>query len=201
MNHSLPYVRAGLLRLVALILLAGLTLLTACKPNEINSLQQQVWKTPQDANAYLSLGNAYAREKRFSEAAEAYKSALAIDPRLDEALHFLGAAAFNQKKYSESLVFFQQHLDRSPKDSLRLYNVGNVYMQLKQFDKAAASYSAAIDNSDSFTDAHYNLAVCYVYTGRKDDARAIYEWLLDKNNYLAVSLQKHLNKETPVINR
>ncbi len=45
MNHSLPHSRNGLLHLFAFILLAGLTLLTSCnsKPNEINSLQQQVW--------------------------------------------------------------------------------------------------------------------------------------------------------------
>ena len=68
-------------------------------------------------------------------------------------------------------------------------------MQLKQFDKAAEYYNEAIDNSESFVDAHYNLAVCYNETGRKAEAEAIYKWLLDKNNYLAVSLQKHFKNE------
>ncbi len=126
----------------------------------------------------------------------AYKSALAINPELDEALHALGAVAFNQKNYAEALKFFQKHLELSPKDSLRLYDLGNVSMQLGQFDKAAKLYSEAIENSDAFTDAHYNLAVCYIRTGRRAEAQAIYEWLLVKNNYLAVSLQKHLKKRT-----
>ncbi len=197
MNHSRTPSRTGISRFVAFILLAGLTLCTSCnsKPNEINSLQQQVWKNPKDANAYLHLGNAFARSQRYNEASEAFKSALAINPKLDEATHALAAVAFNQKNYTEALKFFQQHLAHAPKDSLRLYDLGNVYMQLKQFDKAAEYYNEAIENSESFVDAHYNLAVCYHETGRKAEAEAIYKWLLDKNNYLAVSLQKHFKNE------
>jgi len=194
MNNLPLHPMAGIARFSALVMLAALTLLTACKPNEIESLQRQVWKNPQDAKASLLLGKAYARNQRYTEASESFKRSLAINPELDEAIHSLGAVAFNQKKYIEAITFFQQHLERSPKDSLRLYNLGNVYMQLKQFDKASALYNEAIDNSESFIDAHYNLAVCYVHTGRMKEALAIYEWLLQKNNYLAVSLQKHLNK-------
>lgn len=197
MNPLRPHSRAGISCLFALILLAGLTMLTSCnrKENEINSLQQQVWKNPKNARAHLILGNAYARTQRYSEASAEYKSALALNPELDEALHALGAVAFNQQNYAEARNIFQKHLERSPKDSLRLYDLGNAYMQLKQFDKAATSYNEAIENSDTFTEAHYNLAICYIRTGHKAEAEAIYKWLLVKNNYLAVSLQKHLNKE------
>ena len=197
MNPSRPHTRAGRKRLFVLILLAGMTTLTSCNrtENDINSLQQQVWKSPQNASGYMLLGNAYARARRYSEASAAYKSALAINSKLDEAFHALGAVAFNQKNFSEAEKYFQQHLERSPKDSLRLYDLGNAQMQLGQFDKASKSYSDAIENSDSFTDAHYNLAVCYVRTGRRAEAEVIYKWLLVKNNYLALSLQKHLKNE------
>ena len=96
----------------------------------------------------MLLGNGYARSERYSEAADAYKSALAINPKLDEAYHALGAVAFNQKNYAESLKYFQKHLEHAPKDSLTLYDIGNAYMQLKEFDKAAKSYSQSIDNSE-----------------------------------------------------
>jgi tetratricopeptide (TPR) repeat protein len=197
MNPSRPHTRAGRQCLFVLILLAGMTMLTSCNrtENEINSLQQQVWKNPRNASAYMRLGNACARARRYSEASAAYKSALAINPELDDAFHALAAVAFNQKNYGEAEKYFQQHLEHSPKDSLRLYDLGNAQMQLRQFDKAAKSYSEAIENSDSFTDAHYNLAVCYIRTGRRADAEAIYKWLLVKNNYLAISLQKHLKNE------
>jgi len=202
MKPFIPHSKAGIRRLFAFIMLAGLTLLSSCsrKPDDITRLQQQIWKNPDDAASYLLLGNAYAVSQRYSEASEAYKKALSMNPELDDALHALGAVAFNQKNYPLALTYFQKHLEKSPKDSLRLYDLGNAYMQLGQFVKAAGSYSAAIDNSESFTEAHYNLAVCYIRTGRRAEAEAIYEWLLEKNNYLAVSLKNHLNQEKPGVN-
>ena len=123
MNHSIPHSRTGWQSFLALILIAGLGFLSSCnsKPDEINSLQQQVWKSPGDTKAYMMLGNAYAQSQRYNEASQAFKSALAINPELDDARHALGAVAFRQKKYTEALPFFQQNLERSPKDSLRLY--------------------------------------------------------------------------------
>lgn len=193
----IPHSIVGIQRLLLCFFLASLTLLASCSrpSNELKTLQQQVWKNPKDAGAYMLLGNGYARNERYTEATEAYKNALAINPKLDEAYHALGAIAFNQKNYAQSLTYFQKHLEHAPKDSLILYDVGNAYMQLKQYEKAAKSYSDAIDNSESFTEAHYNLAICYLNTGQRAEAQAIYEWLLKKNNYLAVSLQKHFKKE------
>ncbi len=197
MIQSIPHSKVGIQRLLIYFFLASLTLLASCNrpSNELKTLQQQVWKNPKDAGAYMLLGQGYARNERYNEAAEAYKSALSINPKLDEAYHALGAIAFNQKNYAESLKYFQKHLESAPKDSLTLYDIGNAYMQLKEFDKAAKSYSESIDNSESFTEAHYNLAICYLNTGQRAEAQAIYEWLLKKNNYLAVSLQKHFKKE------
>ena len=197
MINSLPHLRAGIQRMPRIVLLVSITLLASCSrsPSDLQVLQQKVWKNPKDATGYMLLGQGYARSERYSEAKEAYKSALAINPKLDEAYHALGAIAFNQKNYAESLKYFQKHLEHAPKDSLTLYDIGNAYMQLKEFDKAAKSYSQSIDNSESFTEAHYNLAICYLNTGQRAEAQVIYEWLLKKNNYLALSLQKHFKKE------
>jgi tetratricopeptide (TPR) repeat protein len=197
MTLYIPHSKSGIQRLLVCFLLGTLPLLASCNRsgNELKSLQQQVWKNPKDAGGYILLGQGYARSERYSEAKEAYKNALAINPKLDDAYHALGAIAFNQKNYAESLKYFQKHLEHAPKDSLTLYDIGNAYMQLKEFDKAAKSYSQSIDNSESFTEAHYNLAICYLNTGQRAEAQVIYEWLLKKNNYLALSLQKHFKKE------
>jgi tetratricopeptide (TPR) repeat protein len=195
MNVKTQHQEKAAIRIPSLFLLLLLALLTSCNPgqDEIKTLQQKIWKNPKDARSYLLLGDAFARRERYGEATEAYKSALAADAGYSKALHALGAVSFNMKNYPQALAYFNKYLELSPKDSLRLYDIGNTYMQMQQFDKAAAAYSSSIENSREFVDAHYNLAVCYIHTGRKKEALAIYEWLLDKNNYLAHSLQNHLN--------
>uniref|UniRef100_Q3APX2 TPR repeat n=1 Tax=Chlorobium chlorochromatii (strain CaD3) TaxID=340177 RepID=Q3APX2_CHLCH len=190
-HQALRRIKKGAL----LLCIFAATTLTACSNNELEKLQQEAWKNPNDAALTLQLGYKYAQEGRYMEANESFQKVLALDPKRDEALQALGATAFRQKQYSQAISYFQQHLERAPADSARLYNLGNAYMQLKQYDKATELYNKAIDNSTAFIDAHYNLAVCYAKTGRRNEAQAIYEWLLTKNNYLATSLQKHLDKE------
>ncbi len=46
---------------------------------------------PSDAYAYFRLGNTYTRQHRFMEAIEAYRHALAIDPKLVKAYNNLAA--------------------------------------------------------------------------------------------------------------
>jgi tetratricopeptide (TPR) repeat protein len=195
MMPTLPHPEKGTNRILSTLFFLLLTILCSCNSggDEINQLQQKVWKNPKDARSYMALGDAFARRERYTEAADAYKNALGADPGYEKALHALGAVSFNTRNYTQALAYFNKYLALSPKDSLRLYDVGNTYMQLQQFDRAAEAYSASIENSRDFVDAHYNLAVCYIHTGRKKEAMAIYEWLLDKNNYLAHSLQNHLN--------
>lgn len=192
-----------LLRALLALSLGALPLLSGCsKPqNEIRRLQQEVWQRPGDTATLLSLANAYARSKQYDLAAETYLEALKLDPELDAAYHSLGAVRFNQERYPEARDWFQKHLERAPSDSLRHYDLGNALMQLKDYRGAAAAYEGAIEHSHAFTEAHYNLAVCFTHLGRMTEARQIYDWLLDKNNYLAVSLQSHLKGEKPDVRK
>jgi tetratricopeptide (TPR) repeat protein len=199
MKRTTPQPRTLPKRILIFIGLLALPVLSSCtKPHDdIRSLQQEVWQHPGDTGALMNLANAFARAKRYDEAAEAYSGALKIDPELDAAYHSLGAVRFNQERYSEARDWFRKHLDRAPTDSLRNYDLGNALMQLKDYGRAAEAYEAAIANSRSFTEAHYNLAVCFTHLDRMAEARQIYDWLLDKNNYLAVSLQSHLKGGKP----
>lgn len=197
--HLRRQMRPIILKPLLLLAFCALPLLSGCtKPqDDIKGLQQAVWQHPEDTGALLRLGNAYARQKRYDEAADTYTAALKVDPELDPAYHSLGAVRFNQERYEEARDWFRKHLERAPTDSLRHYDLGNALMQLKDYHGAAAAYEGAIEHSRSFTEAHYNLAVCFTHIGRMAEARQIYDWLLDKNNYLAVSLQSHLKGEKP----
>ncbi len=163
---------------------------------ELNDLQQAVWKSPDDPQAYITLGNAYARRQQYEQAIGSYEKALTLNPRTAMNVYpALGAAYFNDKNYEEALEYFHKSLEFAPDDSLRHYDIGNVYFQLEQYQPAIQAYLQAIENSRAFEEAHYNLAICYIRTGRKAEAREIYAWLQNKNNYLAVSLERHLEKD------
>ncbi len=185
---------------ITMLLLSLLTVpaLWGCDPasKELNDLQQAVWQNPEDPQTYIRLGNAYARHQQFDKAVDSYEKALALNPQSGMTVYpALGAAYFNRQQYNEALEYFKKSLEFSPDDSLRFYDIGNVYLQLEKCDLAIDAYRKAIANSNAFEEAHYNLAICYIRTGQKEKAQEIYAWLQDKNNYLAVSLERHLEKE------
>lgn len=176
------------------LILSCITALSACqnKEGKIRDLQQTVWKNPENARAYLNLGKEYSRQQKYTEAIDAYRRAIAIEPGLDEAYSAMGAAYFNLKNYSAALPWMQRRVQMAPDDSLRHFDLGNVYYQLNRYDDAIGSYRQAIDNSYSFDEAWYTMAICQMKAGRMDEARKIHTWLEKKNNYLAVALERHL---------
>ena len=190
----------GALLRITVILFSSLAVLVTAgcdsASKELNELQQAVWRSPEDPQAYIRLGNAYARQKQYDKAVDSYEKALALNPRSGMTVYpALGAAYFNRKQYEQALGYFRKSLEFSPDDSLRHYDIGNVYLQLDKYDLAIEAYLEAIANSTVFEEAYYNLAICYIRTGQRAKAREIYAWLQDKNNYLAVSLERHLEKE------
>ncbi len=190
-----PYTLPLLAAVVILLSGFGALTLSGCDSSskELNELQQAVWQNPDDPQVYINLGNAYARQQKYDQAVESYEKALSLNPKSGMTVYpALGAAYFNRKQYSRALVYFQKSLEYAPDDSLRFYDIGNVYLQLQKCDLAIEAYLQAIENSTAFEEAHYNLAICYIRTGNNAKAREIYTWLQDKNNYLAVSLERHL---------
>ena len=185
------FLRSLLRPLLLILCLAGLS---ACqnKDTRIRDLQQTVWKNPEDARAYLNLGKEYSHQQKYTEAIEAYKRAITLEPGLDEAYSAMGAAFFNQKNYAAALPWMMKRVEKAPDDSLRHFDLGNVYFQLKRYDDAIASYHKAIDNSYAFDEAWYTIAICQIRAGRMDEARKIDSLLQKKNNYLAVALERHL---------
>lgn len=183
----------------SLVIVCCLSGLLGCQSKEarIQELQQVVWKNPEDAQGYLKLAHEYARQERFDEAIDAYKRAIKIEPGLDEAYSGLGAAYFNKKEYAAALPWMKKRVAIAPDDSLRLFDLGNVYYQLKRYDDALDSYRKAIDNSYSFQEAYYTVGMCYIKQGKIEEARKILRWLQDKNNYLAASLERHLQNDVP----
>ncbi|NTU57436.1 MAG: tetratricopeptide repeat protein [Chlorobiaceae bacterium] len=196
MTKPYRYLRTLVRPLLVLLFISGLF---ACqdKGARIRELQQEVWKNPEDARGYLNLGKEYAGHQRYKEAIESYQRAIAIEPGLDEAYSALGAAYFDQKNFAAALPWMEKRVKIAPDDSLRNFDLGNVFFQLKRYDDAVASYRKAIDNSYSFQEAYYSMAVCYIKTGRIDEARKIHTWLQNKNNYLAVALERHLQTDVP----
>src|SRR5690348_1765150 len=98
---------------LGIVVLFASSLATGQTPSEAIDLEQQgklaeaieAWrgvtrKNPTDAAAYASLGVVLSKEQRYSEATQAYRKALSLNPKLPIQLN-LGLAEFKQGHFSE----------------------------------------------------------------------------------------------------
>nr|MDQ2900542.1 tetratricopeptide repeat protein [Acidobacteriota bacterium] len=130
-------------------------------------LQDLATAHPDSALAHFSLGNLYARRGLFSEAADAYKSCVKIDPANDEARLALVKSLLALDRHNEALDALQGR--REDFDTLLLR--GAALRGLGEDGSAAADLAAAVRLKPDDYDTRYNLGFVLSRLGKNNEAK------------------------------
>jgi tetratricopeptide (TPR) repeat protein len=101
----------------------------------------------QDANildAWVMLGNEYARKRDFASALEQYKRALQINPAYDLATINLANAYRALGQYDAALVGYERYLAKDPRNGFVRYQMGELYVDLGRLDQAESAFRQAL---------------------------------------------------------
>ena len=108
---------------------------------------------------------------QFQQAAERYRSALALDPT-DPVLNFnLGNTLFTLKEYVPAIAYFQTALGRDPQYAEAWNNLGSVFVQIEDWEQACNAFEQAVSAVPRYAEAHFNLAGVLTQLGRLDEAQ------------------------------
>lgn len=149
--------------------------------NDSDSALQQLQKSVEEApseSGYLNLGNAYAERARFSEAVEAYKKGLAINPNNPSVLANLGVSLYQMGRFSEAREQFEKALKNNPDDAATTYLLGATYLQMGDQEKAETMFKKALAIDPTLPEAHFGLGTLYMLQGKKDLAIKEFETFL-----------------------
>ncbi len=133
---------------------------------ETRELHEKVHVMPQrNADDWVTLG---VEREQVSDtgaglraAAEAYQSALNIDPGHVDALNNLGMLSYEQGVLSDAVVLFRRAAELHPYHMLSHFNLGSVLEESGELEKARKHLRMAVRLDPEHADAHYNLAfVC-----------------------------------------
>ena len=127
------------------------------------------------AGAHLAAGDIYMMTGRFTEAAVAFRKALALDPNSAEAMNSLGEALGELKQYQPALSAFQKAAAIDQGFLKARYNVGVTYDRLGQMKYAEFIYRILIRDFPNFALAYDSLAVSLSKSGRAREAVAFHE--------------------------
>ena len=166
------------------------------------SVQLRYWKntrtlfehaaavTEKNHMAATLLGSLLAKEGKFDEAIDHYKTALTWKPEYPEAHFFLGNALDQQGKLDAAISEYEQALRYKPIQEQAHIFLGAALAKQRKLEEAKSHYIAALKINPESAVAHNNLARVLQTEGKSDDAMEHYSAALKFDPRLA---QAHNN--------
>lgn len=97
-----------------------------------------------------------------SEAIDAYKIAIRLDPKYAPAYGGLGDAYFNTGKWEEGLAAYKEQVRLEPNSAEAQYNLGYAYNAMGRHGEAFAPLVRATSLDPSYAEAYYGIGYAYL---------------------------------------
>ncbi len=131
-----------------------------------------------------------------SEAAEAYRKAIEINPHASGALVNLGTISFRLRRLRDAEAYYLRAVRADPTYALAHFNLGNLFDEQGRVEEARGYYLTAIRLNPRYADAHFNLAL--LCERNNEVLRAIGYWQaylkLDSTSSWARAARKQLER-------
>lgn len=140
---------------------------------ETRQLKDKVCVMPErNAEDWFALALQYETDRStWAEAMDAYEHALAINPRLGDALINLGTLYYEQGDFEGAAAQFRRAVELDPENALAQFNLGSLLDELGQLEAARQHLRQAVRFDPGYADSHYNLAFVCEKLGAFAEAR------------------------------
>ncbi len=143
----------------------GIAYLRNRQPGEAKQLYNSLIKAfGEQPQLHVVIGRAYRQSGLMREAAEAFRKAIALDPRFPRAHYYLGITYLldeDQKKLAEALEEFKLEVAANPDEFLGNYYLGVVYNFQRQWDLALNFLQKASTLQPKNPDPYFQLGQTY----------------------------------------
>jgi tetratricopeptide (TPR) repeat protein len=109
-----------------------------------------------------------------SQAIEAYRKVLELNPEAAGALVNLGTIYYRQRKFAEAEKFYRAAIEADSAYPLAQFNLGNLYDEQGRIPDAMDHYRKALHLNPQYADAHFNLALLCERAG--EALKAVHHW-------------------------
>lgn len=109
-----------------------------------------------------------------SQAIEAYRKVLELNPEAAGALVNLGTIYYRQRKFAEAEKYYRDAIAADPAYPLAQFNLGNLYDEQGRISEAMDHYRRALQLNPQYADAHFNIALLCERAG--ESLKAVHHW-------------------------
>lgn len=143
-------------------------------------LAEALTKVKSCAACHARMGDVYSKKQDLAAAEEAYKKAIASDPKSAEAYDGLAILYNSQKKFAEAAEASKKATELYAEasggaaggggDATSAYNSGAIFMNQGKVAEAKAAFQRAIALDPKMAEAHYQLAMTLLNEGNMKEA-------------------------------
>ncbi|MGP1718147.1 MAG: O-linked N-acetylglucosamine transferase, SPINDLY family protein [Methylophilus sp.] len=151
---------------------------------EIQRLQQQLWRAPQDPALHYELGRCYLALKQAELAQRSFAQALQLAPGHPQILMQLGNTASQRGDEELAADYFKQSLQQDNQQADVHFNLANSLRKLGLNSLAIQHFQQALALDPADAETHNNVGNAYRETGQLDLAVAAYAQALKQNPQL-----------------
>jgi Tfp pilus assembly protein PilF len=143
----------------------------------LEEIKKAVSQDDKNPYFYKGLGQAYAQQRRFKEAVEAFRRSLQLNPYFVDVRNDLGMALILSGKREEGrkefLAAFSDPTNPTPEISSR--NLGQTYLEDKNYAEAIQWFRSSIARNRIYADPYFGVADALAATGHVEEAVTQFE--------------------------
>jgi len=130
----------------------------------VAAFQQSVEANPSFARTFIDLGFSYCELQKYSQAEQAFKQAMAIQPDSCAACG-LGKVYRVQNRRADAEKYLRTSMQLNPQDSCALNQLGRMYYDAKEYPKAIEAFEQEVKLNPNAVSFHF-LANAFHHSGK-----------------------------------
>ena len=140
----------------------------------LEEIKKAVGQDDKNPYFYKGLGQAYAQQRKFKEAIEAFRKSLQLNPYFIDVRNDLGMALILSGKREEGRKEFQTAFSdpTNPTPEISARNLGQSYLEEKNYDEAIKWFRSSIARNKIYADPYLGAADALTATGHLEEAIA-----------------------------
>ena len=138
-------------------------------------------KNQRKAIIYFDSGISFYRKKEFQNAIIAFKKAIQLNPKFDEAYYGLGDSYIGIEEFQNAIKAFKKVIQLNPENNNAYNNLGNSYRRIRDFQNAITAFKKAIKLNPENDQAYYNLGLSYGSIEEFQNAIMAFKTAIDLN--------------------
>jgi len=144
--------------------------IAANEKQSIEKNDKQKVEKKETANELVTKGNQAFIAKRYDDAIDFYKQAIAVNPRSIDAHYDLAISYEKKGMLDESIEAYKHVIKIDPTHAQAHNNLGIIYENKKLFEEALSEYKKAVAQNPNLAPAQFNLGRAYLNGGLNDTA-------------------------------